>query len=91
MSLDRLYGCLSETAIEFANRCEDKEDYVQLRTELARRFDLCDTLVATRQSLQTIHQKEDEGLRYFCKDFCPSVWIAFHRWTLSLCSMQIQF
>ena len=48
MSLDRLYGCPSETAIEFVNRCEDKEDYVQLRTELARRFDLCDTLVATK-------------------------------------------
>ena len=69
MSLDRLYGCLSETAIEFANRCEDKEDYVQLRTELARRFDLCDTLVATKQSLQTIHKKEDEGLEVFLQRF----------------------
>ena len=63
--LDRLFDCLSETALEYANRCEGQNDYVQLRAELARRFDLRDTPVAARQKLHTIRQKEDEGLEVF--------------------------
>ena len=60
--LDRLLDCLSETALEYANRCKGQNDYVQLRAELARRFDLQDTPVATRQKFHTNRQKEDEGL-----------------------------
>ena len=85
--LDRLFDCLSETALEYANRCQGQNDYMQLRAELARRFDLRDTPVAAGQKLHTIPQKEDEGLEVFCSGFCQSVWMAFHRLTQSLCSM----
>ena len=58
--LDWLFDCLSETALEHANRCKGQNEYVQLMAELARRFDLWDTPVAARQKLHTIRQKEDE-------------------------------
>ena len=46
---------------------------MQLRAELARRFDLRDTPVAARQKLHTIRQKEDEWLEVFLQ------------WVLSVC------
>ena len=38
--LDQLYNCLSETPLEYANRCEGQNNDAQLRAELAPRFDL---------------------------------------------------
>ena len=48
--LIQLFKCLSETraALEYVNRYEGQNDFVQLRAELARRFYIGDTLVAAR-------------------------------------------
>ena len=44
--LDHLYDCLSETALEYESRCEGRDDYMQPRAELARRFERQDTPMA---------------------------------------------
>ncbi|MCG8034644.1 MAG: hypothetical protein JAZ03_21075 [Candidatus Thiodiazotropha taylori] len=63
--LARLFDCLSETALEFANRCEGQTSYRKLKKELSLRFDLKDAPVAARQRLHLMKQSEDEGLEVY--------------------------
>lgn len=63
--LDWLFDCLSDTALEYANRCEGKGDYDSLKAELQQRFDLRDTPVAARQKLHSVKQKDEETLEVY--------------------------
>lgn len=63
--LNRLFNCLSGTALEFANRCAGQDDYHALVKEMGQRFDLRDTPVGARQKLHIIKQTEDESLEVF--------------------------
>ena len=62
--LDRLFDCLTDKALEYANRAEGR-DYSSLKNELALRFDLRDEPVAARQRLHVIKQSEEESLEDF--------------------------
>ena len=85
--LDHLYNYLSETALEYANRCEGQNDYTQLRAELAPRFDLgIPWWLLGRNSIPFV-KSWMRGWRYFCRGICPSVWMGFHRRTQSFCNM----
>ena len=63
--LDRLFDCLSETALEYANRSEDRDNYRHLVGDLGVRFDLRDTAVAARQKLHVLKQNDDETEEIF--------------------------
>ena len=52
--LERLYDCLSGTALEFANKCVGKDQFEALKKELGQQFDLKDTPIAARQNLHRI-------------------------------------
>ena len=62
--LDRLFDCLTDKELEYANRAEGR-DYSLLKNELALQFDLRDEPVATRQRLHLIKQSEEESLEDF--------------------------
>ena len=59
--LDRLFDCLTDKELEYANRAEGR-DYSLLKNELALQFD---EPVATRQRLHIIKQSEEESLEDF--------------------------
>ena len=62
--MDRLFDCLSEKALEYANRSK-AETYEALRRELDLRFDLKDAPVAARQRLHVVRQEDEESLEDF--------------------------
>ena len=62
--LDRLFDCLTDKELEYANRAEGR-DYYLLKNELALQFNLRDEPVATRQRLHIIKQSEEESLEDF--------------------------
>ena len=49
--LDRLYGCLTDKALEYAARSDNRDNFAALKGELALRFDLKEEPVAARQQL----------------------------------------
>ena len=51
---DRLFNCLSGTALEFANKCAGKAHFASLVKELGQRFDLKDPPLVARQNLHAI-------------------------------------
>ena len=59
--LNRLFDCLSGTALEFANKCAGKDRYDTLIKEMGQRFDLKDNRIAARQNLHIIKQFEEES------------------------------
>ena len=61
---DRLLDCLSEKALEYANRSK-AETYEALKSELGLRFDLKDAPVAARQQLHVVRQDDEESLEDF--------------------------
>ena len=63
--LYRLFDCLSEKALEYAERAEEKNDYEKLKKELSLRFNIKDAPVADRSNLACIKQTEDESLEEF--------------------------
>ena len=63
--LNRLFDCLSGTALEYANKCAGNDKYVTLVKEMGQRFDLKDTPIAARQNLHIIKQTEDECIEAF--------------------------
>ena len=60
--LDRLYDCLTEKALEYTARSDNKDNYNGLKQELALRFDLKEEPIAARQRLTAIRQDDDETL-----------------------------
>ena len=63
--LDRLYDCLTDKALEYAARSDNKDNYDRLTQELALRFDLKDEPIAARQRLYLAKQDDDETLEAF--------------------------
>ena len=63
--LDRLYDCLTDKALEYASRSDNKDNYDRLTQELALRFDLKDEPIAARQRLYLAKQDDDETLEAF--------------------------
>ena len=63
--LYRLFDCLSEKALEYAERAEEKNDYEKLKKKLSLRFNIKDVPVADRSNLACIKQTEDESLEEF--------------------------
>ncbi|MCG8044734.1 MAG: hypothetical protein N0E48_03455 [Candidatus Thiodiazotropha endolucinida] len=63
--LDRLFDCLTDKALEYANRSVNRDDYNELKKELALRFDMRDAPVAARQQLHVIKQSDEETLEDF--------------------------
>ena len=63
--LDRLYDCLSDKALEYATRSENKKSFKELKQELALRFDYKEELIAVRQRLYLAKQDDDETLEVF--------------------------
>jgi hypothetical protein len=59
--LDKLFDCLSETALEYALKSEYRHRYQPLIKDLKVRFDLRDTAVAARQKLHMVKQTDDES------------------------------
>ena len=47
--LYRLFDCLSEKALEYAERAEEKKSYEQLKSKLGLRFNIKDAPVAARR------------------------------------------
>ena len=62
--MDKLFDCLSEKALEYANRSK-AETYEALRRELDLRFDLKDAPMAARQRLHVVRQEDEESLEDF--------------------------
>ena len=63
--LDRLYDCLTDKALEYASRSDNRDNYDGLRQELALRFDLKEEPIAARQRLHSSKQEEDETLESY--------------------------
>ena len=63
--LDRLYDCLTDKALEYATRSENKESFKELKQELALRLDYIEEPIAARQWLHLAEQDEDETLEEF--------------------------
>lgn len=63
--LYRLFDCLTEKALEYAERAEEKDDYNKLKKELGLRFNIKDAPVADRSNLACVKQNEDESLEDF--------------------------
>ena len=62
--MDRLFDCLTDKALEYANRSQ-AETYEALKRELSLRFDLKDAPVACRSKLHVIRQDDEESLEDF--------------------------
>ena len=63
--LDRLFDCLAETALEYANKSKGRTSYSQLTKELGLRFDLREAPVAARQTLHMMRLNDDETLEVY--------------------------
>ena len=63
--LDRLYDCLTDKALEYAARSDNKDNYDRLTQELALRFDLKDEPIAARQRLYLAKQDDNKTLEAF--------------------------
>lgn len=63
--LERLFDCLSEKALEYANRADGRKSYSKLKKELTLRFDIKDAPVAARQKLHLIKQTDEETLEEY--------------------------
>ena len=63
--LDRLYDCLTDKALDYAARSDNKDNYDRLTQELALRFDLKDEPIAARKHLYLAKQDDDETLEAF--------------------------
>ena len=62
--VDRLFDCLADHALEYAQRM-GTDDYHELCAEMSRRFKLKDTPIASRRQLHLIKQLEGEQLAEF--------------------------
>ena len=78
MKLYRLFDCLSEKALEYAERAEEKDNYDKLKKELGLRFNIKDAPLAARQKLHVIKQTEEEGLEEFLQRVLTTVMDGFH-------------
>ena len=76
--LDRLFDCLSEKTLEYANRSEGRNSYRKLKKELGLRFDLKEAPVAARQKLHLMKQNEDEGLEEYLQRVLTSAMDGFN-------------
>ena len=76
--LDRLFDCLSEKALEYANRSEGRNSYRKLKKELGLRFDLKEAPVAARQKLHLMKQNDDEGLEEYLQRVLTSAMDGFN-------------
>ena len=63
--LDRLIDCLTDKALEYASRSENKENFTDLKNELKLRFDYKEEPIAVRQRLHLARQDKDETLEAF--------------------------
>ena len=63
--LDRLYDCLTDKALEYAARSDNRDNFAALKGELALRFDLKEEPVAARQQLHLAKQGDDETLEAY--------------------------
>lgn len=63
--LDRLYYCLTDKALEYASKSENKDNFNSLKQELALRFDLKDEPIAARHRLHLAKQDDDESLEAY--------------------------
>ena len=63
--IDRLYDCLTDKALEYASRSDNKDNFSELKKELAFRFDLREEPVAARQHLYLARQGEDDSLEAY--------------------------
>ena len=63
--LDRLYDCLTDKALEYAARSDNKDNYDRLTQELALRFVLKDEPIAARQRLYLAKQDDNKTLEAF--------------------------
>ena len=69
---------MSEKALEYAERAEEKDNYDKLKTELGLRFNIKDAPVAARQKLHVIKQTEEEGLEEFLQRVLTTAMDGFH-------------
>ena len=63
--LDRLYDCLTDKALKYAARSDNRDNFAALKSELALRFDLKEEPVAARQQLHLAKQGDDETLEVY--------------------------
>ena len=63
--LDRLLGCLTDKALEYAVKSKNNYSYTELKAELKLRFDLTDEPVTARNKLHDVKQTDDETLEAF--------------------------
>ena len=63
--LDRLLGCLTDEALEYAVKSKNNYSYTELKAELKLRFDLTDEPVTARNKLHDVKQTDDETLEAF--------------------------
>ena len=63
--LDRLYDCLTDKALEYAARSDNRDNFAALKGELALHFDLKEEPVAARQQLHLAKQGDDETLEAY--------------------------
>ena len=63
--LDRLFNCLTGTALEFANSSKSADCYNRLIEELELRFDNRDAPIAARQLLHVVQQQSGESLEEY--------------------------
>lgn len=63
--LDRLYYSLTDKALEYASKSENKDNFNNLKQELALRFDLKDEPIAARHRLHIAKQDDDESLEAY--------------------------
>ena len=57
--LDRFINCLSDQALEYANRSRYNADYAQLIADMTVRFDYRDEPMAARQKLSAVKQESE--------------------------------
>ena len=69
--LDRLYDCLTDKALEYAARSDNKDNYDRLTQELALRFHLKDEPITAKQRLYLAKQDNDETLEAFYNAYLP--------------------
>ena len=54
--VDRLFDCLSDTALEYANKLSCKDDYKKLKKEMKHRFSFKEAPTSARRQLQFVKQ-----------------------------------
>ena len=60
-----MIDCLTDKALEYASRSENKENFANLKNELKVRFDYKEVPIAAKQRLHLAKQDEDETLEAF--------------------------